>query len=188
MSKKLQTTMNKKYLLLFFNLALTLSVAIWVFVSHSKERTGYLDFERLLRQYEGMKPMSETFAAKAKVYHDNLDTLRAELSRSSEAFEKNKNKLSGSERKLQSETLEKRKYELIQYQQATEARIREEQEKMLDNITKEIRAYISDYSRKNQYSMIFFRNEQTLAYGEDANDVTDGVLKELNEKYRKGNK
>lgn len=180
--------MNKKYLLLFFNLALTVSVAVWVLVSKPKGKTGYLDFERLLRQYEGMKPMSETFAAKAKVYYDNLDTLRAELSRSSAAFEKNKNKLSASERKLQSETLEKRKYEFIQYQQAIENKIREEQEKMLDNITKEIRSYISDYSRKNQYSMIFFQNEQTLAYGEEASDVTDGVLKELNEKYKKGNK
>lgn len=178
----------KKYSQLIFNtiiLILLAGVCLYVYLSNSK--IGYLNFDRLLEKYEGIQPAGQELEARTKIYRDNADTLAAELNRAVKNFETNKKKMAAAERNVRIQELEKQRNDVLRYREAMEGKIREEQEKTIDRFAKEIHEYLNEYSKKNNYSVIFYQQGQFIAYAEEGTDITDQVLKGLNERYRSKN-
>jgi outer membrane protein len=173
---------------LFFNILISLAVlGLIVFFYPKDKRTGYIDFKVLLNKYEGIKTAGKEFEIKAKIFKDNIDTLTAELNAEIKDFEAKQKNMSAKERGFRKDELQKKRNDLIRYQEAAGAKVQEEQEKMVNNFSKEIQTYLDEYCKSNNYKMIFYRQEGTIAYAEEGCDITEEILKGINERYKNKN-
>ena len=60
-------------------------------------------------------------------------------------------------------------------------------QELTQGVLLKINTFIQEFGKKNNYKMIFgTTNEGSVLYGKDADDMTETVLKSLNEEYEKG--
>lgn len=180
--------MNHKFQLFYNAFSALCLIGLCFFVFAEKEKSACIDFELLLSKYEGTKVMAEKFDQNTKILRDNMDTLSVELNRDLKEYEKEEPQFSAKERNLRREALIKRQNDLLRYQEAVRKKIEQDREKFIEELTKEIKTYLSLYTKENRYSMVFFKNEQTVAFADEGVDITHKVLEGLNEKYRKKKK
>jgi len=85
-------------------------------------------------------------------------------------------------------------YEYKNYVTTAQQKMQERQKELTTAVVKEINSYIHDYGKKNGYTIIFgATTEGSILYGEEQEDLTEIILKQLNENYsskvnKKGNK
>lgn len=171
---------------LFYNTFLALClIGLGFFVFAEKEKVACIDFELLLTKYEGTKAMSERFEQQTQTLRANADTLSVELNRELKQYEAIQARLSSKESNLRKDELIKKQNDLLRYQEAVRIRMEQDREKLIDELTKEIRNYLTYYSKENHFRIVFFKNEHTIAFEKEGTDITKEVLEGLNEKYRK---
>jgi outer membrane protein len=62
--------------------------------------------------------------------------------------------------------------------------IAQESQTLNDSIINRVKAFVQDYGKANNYNFILGSNEAgSVLYGEEASDLTQEILKALNENY-----
>ena len=62
--------------------------------------------------------------------------------------------------------------------------IAQESQTLNDSIINRVKAFVQDYGKSNNYNFILGSNEAgSVLYGEEASDLTQEILKALNENY-----
>jgi outer membrane protein len=79
------------------------------------------------------------------------------------------------------------KKQMQDYQLSNEEKtLQVEGQKQIDTLVKEVKAFIKDYGKKNGYTFILGANDAgSVLYGDDAKDITEIILKALNNKDKK---
>ena len=72
--------------------------------------------------------------------------------------------------------------QLQQFDSETQIDLRKEYTEMMQEILKEINKVIKEYAEKNKISFVF--KDAALAYGSGALDITEDILKILNDRYK----
>ena len=72
---------------------------------------------------------------------------------------------------------------LQEYDRTTRDGLRRERDGMVRDILKEIEVVIQDFGKAQGYSFIF--NDRVLVYKSEGNDLTNQVIKALNDSYAK---
>ena len=83
-----------------------------------------------------------------------------------------------------SQELQQKEQLLSQRVQFEQQQIAQESQKLNDSIINRVKAFVQDYGKSNNYNFILGSNEAgSVLYGEDASDLTQEILKALNENY-----
>ena len=72
---------------------------------------------------------------------------------------------------------------LQEYDRTTRDSLRRERDEMVKDILKEIEAVIQDFGKSQGYGYIF--NDRVLVYKSEGGDLTNQVIKALNDSYAK---
>lgn len=82
--------------------------------------------------------------------------------------------------------LQEREQRLAYTQQAMLQQLQEESGKEMDSLVKEIKDFIKEYGKSKGYDYILSTADgaSTVLYSKEGQDITDEVLKLLNEKYK----
>lgn len=153
--------------------------------SCQKQKTGYVNTEKIVKDY------SEMGAAQDK-YTKLNDEMMGDLERKAQAYQikldlyqKNVSGMSKSEREQKEEELINLRQELQQEQQTRSRQLQQESQSAIDSIIKKVKDHVKDYGEKNGYDYIYGQNEAgSVLYGKEENDLTDEILKELNDGYK----
>ena len=83
-----------------------------------------------------------------------------------------------------SQELQQKEQVLSQRVQFEQQQIAQESQTLNDSIINRVKAFVQDYGKSNNYNFILGSNEAgSVLYGEEASDLTQEILKALNENY-----
>lgn len=145
----------------------------------------YVDSNKLLENYAGMKTARQEFQKKATQWQANIDTLKAELDREIKNYEASKNGMSTKERELSEKLISTKRQQFIDYQKGIQQKSQQEDYQMTEQLLVEVNAFIADYGKKHGYTLILGANNSgNIVYGEDYLDITDQLQEALNANYQ----
>lgn len=172
----LQKIKNMKKLLLTALIATSL-----ISCQNNGMKTAYVDNSRLVQEYHKMESTEKKFEQKNKELSEELDAVAQEFQKEVQEFQEKASSMSKANlEKRQNELMQKQQM-LQQQQQEKSRKIREESDAAINEIIDDVKTYVSNYGKENDYTYIFGSNESAnIMYAKKGLDITDEVLKSLN--------
>tara|TARA_R110002020_G_scaffold17479_1_gene61351 strand:- start:172 stop:696 length:525 start_codon:yes stop_codon:yes gene_type:complete len=153
-------------------------------ISCNQQKTGFVNTEKIVKEYKEM-------AVAQKKYGKLNDEMMGDLERKAQSYQikldlyqKNVSTMSRSEREQKEEELMTLRQGLQQEQQGRSRQLQQESQGAIDSIIQKVKDHVKDYGEENGYSYIYGQNDAgSVMYGKEDLDLTDEILKELNEGY-----
>jgi outer membrane protein len=172
------------------------TIVLWVFVTvsigilfvlhlDSQNKYVYVDSQKLVNGYTATQQARRDFEAKAAGWQANLDTLRAEAEKKIKEYEATAPRLSPKERQLMEELIQSKQEQYANYQQVIADKIKQADQELTTNVLSKVNDYIRRYGKRKGYTIIMAATQYgNIIYAEEGADITEEVLKGLNEEYR----
>ena len=151
-----------------------------------RSKVAYVKVGELLDKYQGMIDARAEYKQKEQVWMANVDTLGQELEQMIKDYEKKRAGYSARERTLTEQLIETKQQEFLRFRDAMQQKAREEDQKMTEGVVNKVNAYLKEYGEDSGYDLILGATAGgNILYGIEAIDLTEAVLKGLNESYVK---
>lgn len=197
--------MNKTHVIIEAILAVAIIALFALFFSDKKSNTkpalvtadgqkaaasiAYVRMDSLMSQYEYYKAVTEKLEKEAEGHRVQLAGRANALQKAAEDFERRMR----TNAFISAEAQQKEQNRLMQMQQSgqrLEAELTQkfatQQQLMLEDIQKTIREQMAEYNKEHGYALILTTaGLDNILYGEPALDITDDVIKYLNERFKK---
>ena len=153
----------------------------------SKElKTAYIDTSKLLQEYTESKDIEAKYKAKSQEMGKELDAEVARFKTDAQNFQKNAQANGQAWAQQKGAELQKREQQISYAQQAMLQQLQQESGAEMDSLVTSVREYIKEYGKEKGYAYIYGTGEAaTVLYAEDKYDITNEVVKLLNDKYKK---
>ena len=159
------------------------AVAIMM-VSCSEQKTAYVDTTKIVQEYKEMKDVEAEFTSKSDSVRKQLDSVARVFQQEVQTYQTEMKSMSEAQRKAKEQELMQKQQMLQQQQQMQSNRLREQSNVVMDSIVNKIKDYVKEYGKENNYTYIFGSNESAnIMYAEEGLDITQDILKKLNEDY-----
>ncbi|MDW3196102.1 MAG: OmpH family outer membrane protein [Cytophagales bacterium] len=156
----------------------------WIAYSHAtRSKIAFVDSNRLIENYNGMKFAREAFQQKTLQWQANIDTLTAEFKRAVDDFEGSKAQLTAKEAELSKQLIETKRKQLVDYQQAIQQQSQQEDLQMTQKVLAEVNGLINEYAEQQGYDMVLGASGNgNIVYAKEYMDITNDVIGILNTK------
>lgn len=161
-------------------------MALVLLASCQQEKIGYVDNVKLMNEYQEKVDADTKFKSEEEVLTKKRDSMSQAYQLEMQAFQTKSQGMS--QKKAQEEYgLLQQKGQFLGQQLQQEAQIAQTaNQAILDSIISTVKKEVKAYGKANGYSYILTGGDGgSVLYGKEANDVTDAVVKNLNEKYKK---
>ena len=166
-------------------LVLTAAV-VYLGWSSRQRRLVYVDSAKLLDGYQAMAEARKAYATKAQRWQANVDTLAANVQRAIREHERKAAAMSIKERELSTQLLRRKQQELVNYQRANQQTAQQEESKATQQVLTQVNSFLTRYGEAHDYDLILVASPAgTIAYARPGLDVTEDVVRELNQGYNK---
>jgi outer membrane protein len=174
---------NKSIKIIFGGLGLLLLLVIGLYlkVFILTDSVAYIDTSKLLQQSKQMEALRKELEKEQSLAKSNLDTLTNEFQNQLKEYEKNISKMSTKEKQLSQELLRTKQQQLVQYQQAVQHKVQEEEQKKTQELLTSINAQITEYGEKSNYKLILATSNGNIAYGDKGVDITEEIIEKINQ-------
>ncbi len=141
------------------------------------EKIGYVDLARVFDEYQKTKEFDKSLEAKGGTKQVERDKMVGEVKKLRDEAE-----LLSSKAKDDKQVVIDQKIQALQeFDRNTRDTLRRERDAMVKDILKEIEGIIQDFGKAQGYSFIF--NDRVLVYKSEGSDLTNQVIKVLNDSY-----
>ncbi|MEM9075568.1 MAG: OmpH family outer membrane protein [Bacteroidota bacterium] len=175
--------MNKLTLPLAF---CALALSIFTLFSHfQKSELAYVDINKLVEGYERTKVERMEFNKKAETLKANVDSLMTGWETDLKSYEKERLSMSKKEIQLKQELLKNKQQQISNYQKAVQNQLKEEDQRLTQTVINDINDYLQEYGKQEGYRIILgAKGDGNLMYAEEASDLTEIILEDLNNSYK----
>ena len=148
-------------------------------------KTAYVDTSKLLDEYVEARDIEAKYKAKSEEMGKELDAAVEKFKAEAMSFRENAQSKGQAWAQQKGMELRQREEQLGMAQQAMLQQLQKESGTEMDTLVKSIKKYIKEYGKEKGYSYIYGTGEAaTILYAEDKYDITDELIKELNDKYK----
>lgn len=155
-----------------------------IYKSTRSPEVAYIRSADMIYAYEGMKEAQQAYQDKMQAWQANVDTLRLELERNIGNYTNELGKLSGKDKAERQDLLNRQQQNYNQYTKAITEKSRAEEQKMTEGVLNQVNSFIEEYSKEKGYDLVIGTTTSgNLLYAREYMDITDEVLKALNENY-----
>lgn len=161
-------------------------IALVLFVSCEQAKIGYVDNVKLMEEYQEKIDMDAQFEIKKQAYTKKKDSITQAFRLEAQAYQV-KNPNPNTKRAQEEGAVLQQKSQFIgqQLQQEEQILLTAGQTEM-DSVVSRAKKGIENYGKKNGYTYILGGGDGgSVLYGQEVNDLTDEILKLLNESYKK---
>jgi len=146
----------------------------------------YIDSSKLLNEYQEAKDVESKFKAKSEQMGKELDTELTKFRADVAYFEKNAQSKGMQWAQQNGAALQEREQRLAYTQQAMLQQLQEESGKEMDSLVKGVKDFIKEHGKSKGYDYILSTADgaSTVLYSKEGQDITDEVVKLLNDKYK----
>jgi outer membrane protein len=145
------------------------------FAAKDVAKIGYVDLGRLFDEYYKTKEFDKILEGKQKDFESKRNE-KLELLRESQG---KLALLKDDKKATMEEDIAKIKADLLEFDKQGKADLTKERNEKIREILLEIEKIVSDFAQKEGYTVIL--NDRVLIYGEQSMDVTEYILKVLND-------
>ena len=191
-----------KNLSLILNVVLLVAVAI-LYVLHFSEpaktaasrsssdtsavdlKVAYIVSDSVLEHYEYLKVNREQLEARTKKMDEELQNRIAGLRNEATAYQRNVSSMTLGQARAAEEDLGKKQQNLQMYQQTLQQQLMQEEAKLNKELYDRITGFLKEYGQENGLQVVLkFDPSSDVLYGGQGLDITDDVIKGLNEAYQ----
>jgi len=148
-------------------------------------KVAYVESGRMLDGYQGMKDARKTFETKARRWESQNQTLVRGFQTAVQQYQQKAEGMTQEQRATTEQQLQQRQAQVAQEQEKLQRQAQEEEAKMTQQVLERINKQIEKYGKSNGYRLILIAAPSgTIAYGRKDLDITNAVLKHLNDEYR----
>jgi len=165
---------TKLVILAFF---VSLSFMTIGLVQAAGDKIAYMDLGKVFDEYNKTKDLDKQLEAKSNSKQGERDKLVSEIKKMKDELDLSADK---DKAKKQADVEEKLK-KLQEFDKNTRDGLRKDRDDMARTILKEIKDIIDEMGKKEGYKFIL--DSRAVLFGNDADNLTDRVLKILNDKY-----
>lgn len=164
------------------NVVITMFLLIgYHFLFNTKSQIlAYVDTSRLMTEYKGMEDVKKVIESKEKTWQASVDTLTQELQNDIKKYEKERGQMSDREKKTTEQLLGHKQQQFMQYKEASKNKVAEEGQKITNEVLSKVNGKITDYGKKNNYTIVFGTSSGNIVYANEAINITDQILELLN--------
>jgi len=149
-----------------------------------QQKIGFVDNSVLINEYQERKDVEASLNTKIEAFKIRTDSLRSAFELEIKEAELKARTMSQSAIQTLSQELQQKEQRLSQRVQFEQQQIAQESQTLNDSIINRVKAFVQDYGKSNNYNYILGSNEAgSVLYGEEASDLTQEILKALNENY-----
>ena len=173
-------------------IVLILGVALGVLAcnkteTNSKEfKTAYIDTAEIIEKYEKFKDEDAKFNVKSEELGRPLEAKGKQLQAEKESFQRNAQANGQAWAQQKYAELQQREQQILQERDQVLGKIQAEGSKLQDTLVQQVKKYIKDFGKKEKFDYIFTTSDDapTVIYAKDSYNLTNKLLKQLNEEYK----
>ncbi|MFC1709459.1 OmpH family outer membrane protein [Candidatus Omnitrophota bacterium] len=147
----------------------------------AENKIVYVDLAAVFDGYEKTKDYDVNLEETQNGKQTEIDAMVEEI----KGMQDKLDLLTDSEKKSKEEEIDKKTRELQEFQRSAEVDLRETRNERLKEVLEDIQEVVEEIAKQNKYDYIL--NDRVLLYGGENLDISDEVLKKLNERYKKKN-
>ncbi len=140
-------------------------------------KMGYVNLGRVFDEYQRTKDSEAALKQKGQQKEEELKSRVTELT----TMRKNLELLSDKARDAKAREIEEKSDGLQQLRTKDQRELSRERDQAAKQILAELEQAVNEYAKANGFSLIL--DQRSLLYGQDAYDVTDPILRMLNDRY-----
>lgn len=150
------------------------------------EKTAFVDTEKLLKEYQGAKDLETQINARRDSIQSGLQQLQQEFRIKLQDYQVQAPKMSASQREQKEQELMAQQSQIQELSQREGQSFQSYSGEKMDTLVAGIKKFVAEYAKNNGYTYIFGSNPTTenILYGDSSKNLTDEVLKALNEAYK----
>lgn len=147
------------------------------------DKVAYIKNGIVLQKYKGMIDANKQYEKEMAVVKSNLDTLKRRYIKFYELYN------SGNKGLNISTSLEEAEKDYNTYREKSEKQMSARQQELTAMVFEKVNLCTQDYGRKHNVKMIFgVTTNGNIMYGRDNDDITEEIVRILNENYDKERK
>jgi outer membrane protein len=195
-------SLKMKNLSLILNIVLLVAVAVLFYLHFSPKKSStqggsaiaagdlkiaYVNSDSVVKYYEFCKINQKALEAKSLKMQQEFDDRRQALQNDYNAYQRNVNSMTLGQVKATEEDLGKKQQNLQMYQQTLSQQLSIEENKFQKDLYDKITAFCAKYGTENGFQVIMKKDVTSdILFGSDALDISQGVIKGLNDEFAKG--
>ncbi len=161
---------------------LTVSFGFFNTAYAAGEKIAYMDLSKVFDDYNKTKDFDKQLENKGNAKQSERDKLVTEIKKLKDDME-----LMGDKGKEAKQAAIDEKIKKLQdFDRETKDALRKERDDIVRQILKEIKDVVEEFGKKEGYALIL--DNRAILYGTEGDNLTDKILKTLNDRYAKGKK
>ena len=154
------------------------------------EKIVYINSDSLSQKYEYFKDIRSKLEAKVKKAQTDLQAKSQAFQREVAEYQQKAPNLSAAERQATEEKLARKQDELSRLDQNASASIQQDESAEFNNVYNKITEFLKKHASDNGYTLVltYSKSHPTVLYADSKLEITNEVVKQLNEEYKKEKK
>ena len=163
-----------------------LGLIVLAFASCQQEKIGYVDNVKLMNDYQEKIDVEAKFQTKAETLTRKRDSISQAFQIEAQAFQSRAQSLSQQKAQEEYAAFQQKGQIMGQQLQQEDQQLQAAGQTEMDSVVSVVKKEIEAYGKAYGYSYILGGGDGgSVLYGKDANDLTDEIVKLLNDKYKK---
>ena len=147
-------------------------------------KTAYVDTAKLMEEYTEAKDLEAKFKTKSEAEAKKFEVEEANFKAEVANFQKNAQANGQAWAQQKDAELSKRQQQLQYAAQSVGQKLQMEGAAEMDSLVKNVKTFIKDYGKEKGYDFIYGTGDAaTVLYAKDQYDITQEMIKLLNDKY-----
>jgi outer membrane protein len=148
-------------------------------------KTAYVDTSKLMIEYTEAKDIEAKYKAKSEEMGRELEAEIAKFKAEAGSFQKNAQMNGQAWAQQKGAELQKREQQLQYAQQSIAQQLQQESGVEIDSVVSSVKKFIKSYGKEKGYAYIYGTGDAaSILYAEDKYDITNELIKLLNDKYK----
>ncbi len=149
-----------------------------------QNKIGYVDSVKIMDEYQEKIDVDARFKTKAEAMTKKRDSISQAFQMELQQFQTKAQSMSQKNAQEEYAQLQQRGQFVGQQLQQEEQQLQQISQAEMDTLVKKVKKEIRDYGKANGYTYILGGGDGgSVIYGDEAKDVTDAILKILNDNY-----
>lgn len=151
-------------------------------------RIAYFDMDSIERNYDYLKNVKNELKAKENELTSQLNTLKNRYMSKVNKFQQEAQTMTQERQGAMQQDLMQEQKVIQNKEQAMSGELQDESFKRMQDVNKTIEDFLKEFNKNKEYAYILGYQSGTIYYKDPRYDVTNAVLKGLNERYKSKNK
>ena len=164
-----------------------LSIVLVLASCQEQKKMAFVNRTDVINDYQEKIDVEEKFKAREDRFNKRSDSIGKAFQFEYQQFQIAAAKMSQAKQQEQGQAFNQKSQVLQQQLQFEQQQLQQAYATQMDSVMTTMKSFVEDYGKKNGYSFIFGTSDvtTTVMYGEDVSNISDAILKGLNDSYKK---